>query len=96
VHPLLRSDTIAVYHADNDDGAAEAELELQAATQAAAQDRDRQIQSEIRSLESETLRLERQWRAKAEADEVRRRAGLVDCLLSSVGAASLLVGMCAR
>jgi hypothetical protein len=72
-----------VHPTDNDDGAAEAELELQAATQAAAQDRDRQIQSEIRALESETLRLERQWRAKAETDEVRWRAGLVDCFLSS-------------
>lgn len=54
----------------------EDELELAAVMRAAQEDRDRQIQSEIRALESETLRLERQWRAHAEAEEKQALAAV--------------------
>lgn len=48
---------------------AEEEIELAAVVRAGQEDRDKQLQAEIRLLESETIRLERQWRARAEAEE---------------------------
>eukprot|EP00598_Pedospumella_elongata_P004836 CAMPEP_0184980290 /NCGR_PEP_ID=MMETSP1098-20130426/10282_1 /TAXON_ID=89044 /ORGANISM="Spumella elongata, Strain CCAP 955/1" /LENGTH=760 /DNA_ID=CAMNT_0027503695 /DNA_START=79 /DNA_END=2361 /DNA_ORIENTATION=+ len=48
---------------------AEEEVEVAAVVRAAEEERNKQLQAEIRALESETLRLERQWRARAEAEE---------------------------
>lgn len=48
---------------------AEEEIEMAAVVRAGQEERDRQLQAEIRALESETIRLERQWRARAEAEE---------------------------
>lgn len=48
---------------------AEEEIELATVVRAAEEERNKQLQAEIRALESETLRLERQWRARAEAEE---------------------------
>ncbi len=48
---------------------AEEEVEVAAVVHAAEEERNKQLQAEIRALESETLRLERQWRARAEAEE---------------------------
>lgn len=54
----------------------EDELEVAAMLRAGQEDRDRQIQAEIRAIESETLRLERQWRVKAEAEEKQALAAV--------------------
>lgn len=48
---------------------AEEEIEIAAVVRAGQEERDKQLQAEIRALESETIRLERQWRARAEAEE---------------------------
>jgi len=48
---------------------AEEEIEMAAVVRAGQEERDKQLQAEIRAIESETIRLERQWRARAEAEE---------------------------
>lgn len=48
---------------------AEEEIEIASVVRAGQEERDKQLQAEIRALESETIRLERQWRARAEAEE---------------------------
>lgn len=71
------SSSLAMEHlAEEDSMDAEQELEIAAVLRAGQEDRDRQLQAEIRALESETLRLERQWRAKAEAEEKQALAAV--------------------